>query len=76
MKAVEYSCDPNIHAIEIRILRARSWKNEGKELSAQRKKICQASLPPTRLGFVAGVRVRDVDKDKHIVCICWGGGDH
>jgi len=30
MKTVEYSCDHNICAIEIGILKEGSWKNEGK----------------------------------------------
>jgi len=32
MKTVEYSGDRNIRAIEIRILKAGLWKNEGKEM--------------------------------------------
>jgi hypothetical protein len=73
MKTVEYSCGRDICAIEIRILKTGSWKNKGKEMCMQREKICQSSLPPTRLGFVARVRVLDVDKAKQIVCICRGG---
>jgi hypothetical protein len=36
-------------------------------------KMCQSSRSPTRLGFVVGVHVLDVDKGKQIVCMCWEG---